>query len=125
MVKGVAKVMLPVTDQERSKRFWTEQLGFSVLVDAPYGDERWLEVAPPNGSPVLVLTVRGADEVRSEPPPHLPHSPVFFGCDDIERTHRELVERGVRFVAPPVQMAFGWWSMFEDCDGTRYALGQW
>jgi predicted enzyme related to lactoylglutathione lyase len=125
MVKGVAKVVVPVADQERSKRFWTEQLGFSVLVDQAYGDQRWLELAPPNGSPVLVLTTRGAGELRTEPSPELPHSPVFFSCDDIERTHREMVDRGVRFAAPPKQMSFGWWSMFEDCEGTRYALGQW
>jgi lactoylglutathione lyase len=125
MVKGVAKVVMSVADAERSKRFWTEHLGFSVLVDQAYGDQRWLEVAPPNGSPVLILAARSAGEQRTEPPPELPHSPVFFSCDDIEHTHRVLVSRGVRLAAPPVQMSFGWWSMFEDCEGTRYALGQW
>jgi predicted enzyme related to lactoylglutathione lyase len=48
---------------------------------------------------------------------------VFFTCDDIERSHRELSERGVRFPAPPTKMDFGWWALFEDPDGTRYALG--
>ena len=27
----------------------------------------------------------------------LPHLPVFFTCDDIEQTHRELSERGGTF----------------------------
>jgi hypothetical protein len=35
----------------------------------------------------------------------------------------ELGERGVRFPAPP-EMHFGWWPMFEDPEGTRFALGQ-
>jgi hypothetical protein len=30
----------------------------------------------------------------------------------------------VSFPEPPAQQFFGWWSMFEDPDGTRYALGQ-
>jgi lactoylglutathione lyase len=124
MVKGVKQIVIPVADQERAKQFWTEKLGFSVVSDQAYGGGRWLEVAPPDGSPVLVLSPRAADEPRREPRPELPHSPVFFTCDDIERTHRELVDRGVRFAAPPVKMPFGWWSMFEDCEGTRYALGQ-
>ncbi len=45
-------------------------------------------------------------------------------CDDIEQTHRELTQRGVRFAAEPVKMEFGWWALFEDPDGTRYALTQ-
>ena len=58
-------------------------------------------------------------------PDELPHSPVFFNCADIEATYRQLSERGVRFPTPPARQHFGWWSLFEDPDGTRYALGQW
>jgi lactoylglutathione lyase len=50
---------------------------------------------------------------------------VFFTREDIQVTYRELTEPGVRFRAPPAEMPFGWCSMFEDDDGTRYALGQW
>jgi hypothetical protein len=35
-----------------------------------------------------------------------------------------LSERGVRFPTPPTKMDFGWWALFEDHEGTRYALGQ-
>ena len=54
----------------------------------------------------------------------LPHSPVLFTCHDIEQTYQELTGRGVRFPTPPTKMPFGWWSLFEDDDGTRYALEQ-
>jgi hypothetical protein len=90
-----------------------------------YGDERWIEVSPPEGGPLLVLSPRAADEPRREVPDELPHSPVFFNCADIEATHRELSQRGVEFSTPPTQQHFGWWALFEDPDGTRYALGQW
>jgi uncharacterized glyoxalase superfamily protein PhnB len=49
---------------------------------------------------------------------------VFFYTDDVEKTYRELTEKGVTFPEPPSKQFFGWWSMFEDPDGTRYALGQ-
>jgi hypothetical protein len=26
---------------------------------------------------------------------------------------------------PPSEQHFGWWSLFEDNEGTRYALGRW
>jgi predicted enzyme related to lactoylglutathione lyase len=125
VISGVAKVVMPVDDQERAKEFWTTRMGFDVTLDAPYGgSERWLEVAPPDRSVTLVLSPRAADEPRREVDEQLPHSPVFFNCEDIRETHRELTERGVSFPAPPAKMPFGWWSMFEDDEGTRYALGQ-
>jgi predicted enzyme related to lactoylglutathione lyase len=64
-------------------------------------------------------------EPRRELPVELPHSPAFFTCADVEATYRKLSARGVRFSSPPQRMHFGWWSLFEDPDGTRYALGQW
>lgn len=124
MISGVAKVIVPVDDQVEALRFWTEALGFTVMVDETYGDERWIEVTPPDRRVVLVLSPRG-DEPRRTPRDQLPHSDLFFTCADIHATSAELTGRGVKFAAPPAQMHFGWWSMFEDCDGTRYALGQW
>jgi lactoylglutathione lyase len=41
-----------------------------------------------------------------------------------DQTYRELCDRGVRFITPPTEMSFGRWSMFEDDEGTRYALHQ-
>ena len=82
MISGVSKIVVPVHDQARAKDFWTTRLGFDVVTDEIHGDERWIEVRPPSGSPVLVL---------SEAPDQLPHSPVFFTCDDLEETHRELM----------------------------------
>jgi predicted enzyme related to lactoylglutathione lyase len=125
VITGVRKIIVPVYDQDRAIAFWTRQLGFALVGDQPYGGDRWIEVSPPDRSVVLVLSRRPADQPRPEVPEELPHSPVFFNCDDIERTHRELAARGVRFPAPPKRMPFGWWAMFEDVDGTRYALGQW
>ena len=124
MISGVGKVILPVDDQERAKQFWTTRVGFEVTTDAPYEDGRWLEVTPPDRSVVLVLSRRSADEPRPEVSETLPHSPVFFTCEDIQQTYRELTERGVKFPASPTEMPFGWWSMFEDDEGTRYALQQ-
>src|SRR6266540_1898004 len=45
-----------------------------------------------------------------------------FYTDDLQQTHKELAARGVQFPVPPVQQPFGWWSIFEDPDGNRFAL---
>lgn len=34
----------------------------------------------------------------------------------------QLSGRDVEFPVPPVQQPFGWWSLFEDPDGNRFAL---
>jgi predicted enzyme related to lactoylglutathione lyase len=125
MITGISKVIVPVDDQDRAKEFWTTLVGFEVATDEAYGDERWIEVSPPNGSPVLVLSPRPPGDARREVPDELPHAPVLFTCEDIHQTHRELRDRRVKFPAPPREMHFGWWALFEDHEATRYALGQW
>jgi catechol 2,3-dioxygenase-like lactoylglutathione lyase family enzyme len=49
-------VTIFVRDQQRSLQFYLEQLGFVLVVDItlPSGD-RWIEVAPPDGSANLAL----------------------------------------------------------------------
>jgi predicted enzyme related to lactoylglutathione lyase len=125
MISSVSKVVVPVADQETAKQFWTGPLGFQLRRDESYRDERWIEVSPSNTGPLLVLTRRSPNEHIPDRPDQLPHSPVFFTCADIAATYRELAERGVNFTLSPQHQHFGWWSLFTDQDGTRYALGQW
>jgi lactoylglutathione lyase len=124
MTISVKQLIVPVDDQERAKAFWTEKMGFEIARDETYGDERWIEVSVPGQSLVLVLSLRTLEEPRYKAPDHLPHSNIFFTCDDVEQTYKELSERGVKFPVRPEKQPYGWWSMFEDHEGTRYALGQ-
>jgi predicted enzyme related to lactoylglutathione lyase len=121
---NVNKLIVPVDNQEKAKEFWTKKMGFEVTRDETYGDERWIEVSPPNQSLVLVLSLRRPDEVRREVPDYLPHSNIFFTSDDIQKTYEELESRGVKFSIKPEKQHFGWWSLFEDQERTRYALMQ-
>ncbi len=125
MITGVSKVVLEVGDQDRAKEFWIETMGFDLVQDAPYGQERWLEVGSPDRAVNMVLELRGeGTHGQAEVPEHLPTSNVMFRCDDLPATHRELAARGVEFPQPPVQQPFGWWSMFNDTEGNRFALEQ-
>ena len=45
-----------VRDQDKSLRFYVEQLGFSLVVDENYdAGARWLMVAPPDGNTLIAL----------------------------------------------------------------------
>ena len=120
MIDGVSKVVIEVDDQARALGFWTRTLGFELCQDMPYGDARWVEVWAPDGGVVLVLSPRRDD--RPSGPEMLPTSNVFFHCNDLAETYEELRRRGVGFPQPPIELSFGWWSMFEDQEGNRFAL---
>ena len=125
MISGVSKVVIEVEDQDRAKRFWTETMGFGLVQDAPYEEERWLEVRSPDRATNLVLELRtGEPAERRVTPDHLPTSNVMFRCDDLTVTYEELSARGVDFPQPPVEQPFGSWSMFDDAEGNRFALEQ-
>jgi lactoylglutathione lyase len=120
MIEGVSKVVIEVDDQARALEFWTETLGFELHQDTPYGEERWVEVRTPDNGLILVLSPRQDD--RPNASHMLPTSNVFFCCDDLPETYEELRSRGVEFTQPPVRLSFGWWSMFQDQEGNRFAL---
>ncbi|PXY26855.1 VOC family protein [Prauserella endophytica] len=125
-IRGVSKVVIGVRDQQRAKRFWTETLGFTVAIDEPYDDKgnRWLEVTAPDGQTTLVLSADPQDAFRAPARDDLPTANFFFYADDIERTYEELSAKGVEFPAKPVKQPWGWWSMFLDSEGNRFALQQ-
>ena len=122
MISGVSKVVVDVDDQDRAKAFWTDVMGFELVQDTPYGDDgtRWLEVRTPDKQTILVLSPRHGE--RPTAPDTLPTSNLFFACEDLQRTYEELSARGVEFPQPPAQLSFGWWSLFNDSEGTRFAL---
>ena len=89
-----------VRDQDRSLRFFVEQLGFSVAFDTRVqSGERWVGVAPPDGSAILSLIV---------PEPNSPQykligraTNVVFVTEDVTAKFQEWSKRGVRFSTPP------------------------
>jgi predicted enzyme related to lactoylglutathione lyase len=121
VIEGVSQGIVEVEDQDRALTFWTETVGFELAQDAPYGEAgRWLEVRTRDKATVLVLRLRHGD--RPTAPKALPTSNIFFYCDDLQRTYDELRVRGVEFPQPPVRQSWGWWSMFQDQEGNRFAL---
>jgi lactoylglutathione lyase len=120
VIEGVSKVVIDVDDQARALRFWTTTLGFELHQDTTRGEERWLEVGTPDTRLILVLSPRQDKRPRASQP--LPTSNVVFYCDDLAKTYEDLRSRGVEFPQAPVELSFGWWSLFQDQEGNRFAL---
>jgi catechol 2,3-dioxygenase-like lactoylglutathione lyase family enzyme len=80
-------VVVPVSDQDRAKAFYTEQAGFQVDVDRQISpDFRVVQVTPP-GSACSITLMRNTEAPGSVQGLHLVVS-------DIEAAWAELVERG-------------------------------
>lgn len=111
-----------VRDQERSIRFFVDQLGFTLIADVTFASgNRWVEVAPPDGTAVLALVIPRTDwnEERFIGNSGL----VTFLTEDVEAKYREWSERGVHFPIPPQSPAWGGtFCRFEDVDGNAFAL---
>jgi len=119
MLKRLKFVSIPVRDQDRALEFWTRKIGFQVATDQPMGNgQRWIELRVPGGGAGLALFT---------PPEHESRIGTFQGisfvADDVERTHRELTERGVQFAQPPKKESWGWSAIFQDPDGNSFVIG--
>jgi serine phosphatase RsbU (regulator of sigma subunit)/catechol 2,3-dioxygenase-like lactoylglutathione lyase family enzyme len=115
-------VSVYVRDQERSMRFFVDQLGFKLVVDARFASgNRWIEVAPPDGTAVLALVRPLAGFNEDDLVGH--SGLVTFITEDVDAKYREWSARGVKFTVPPQTPAWGGkFCRFEDVDGNMFAL---
>jgi serine phosphatase RsbU (regulator of sigma subunit) len=99
-----------------------DQLGFELILDSRLSSgQRWLEVAPPDGSANLALVVPKPDE----PEYNLigGYRWILFMTEDVHAKYKEWSERGVHFVSPPeTPMWGGTYTRFEDPDGNQFGL---
>jgi len=89
-----------VRDQEKSLRFYLDQLGFDLAFDARLqSGERWVAVSPPDGSAVLTLVAPDPESVEYK----LIGRPtsVVFVTEDVPAKYREWSRRGVKFRHTP------------------------
>ena len=112
-------VPIPVTDVDRAKRFYTEQLGFVADVDVtPADGVRVVQLTPP-GSACSIGLGTGLDAYEAAPGSI---RALHLVVEDIEKARAELVGRGV--VVGPVQDVGGGvkYAGFSDPDGNSMTL---
>jgi len=115
-------VIIYVRDQERSLRFYVDQLGFRVAVDHQFSDgQRWIEVAPPDGNAHIGLALLQPEDDAEKL--IRPEARVWFITEDVNRKYEEWKGRGIQFRYPPEVPAWGGiHTRFEDPDGNSFGL---
>jgi predicted enzyme related to lactoylglutathione lyase len=109
-------VAVPVTDVDRAKAFYTEQVGFNADHDVSPNDEiRFVQLTPP-GSACSIAIGRGI--VDSEPGSVAGLQMVVSSAAD---AHADLAGRGVE-VSDVQEFPWGRFVFFSDPDGNRWAV---
>jgi catechol 2,3-dioxygenase-like lactoylglutathione lyase family enzyme len=123
-------VLIPVTDIDRAKAFYTEQAGFNLDVDTePSPEFRVVQMTPP-GSACSITIGRGLTDAAPGS-----YRGTHLVVTDIEAARAELVGRGVkvsdiRHMTPegwqpgpdPAHADFNSFADFADPDGNTWVL---
>jgi predicted enzyme related to lactoylglutathione lyase len=107
---------LPISDPDRSKAFYVDTLGFTLLSDTQMGDMRWLQVQPGSGQTSITLVTWF---------PTMPAGSTkgtVLETDDLDGDIELLRSRGVVIEGGPEQAPWGRFVTFDDPDGNGLVL---
>ena len=123
-VKSLAAVTLVVRDYDEAIAWFTRVLGYTLLEDTPLNDtKRWVRVAPSQGGTALLLAKAANDGQSAHVGDQTGGRVAFFlDTDDFARDHAAFLSRGVTFVEPPRDEAYGKVAVFTDLYGNRWDL---
>ena len=125
----VTIISIPVRDQEKALKFYTEKLGFVKKLDIPLdGGNRWLTL--------VSKEAQDGPEVLLEPAPnHFEPAKVYqealfdagipytqFDVDNVQDEYERLVKLGVEFSVKPTQMGTVKIAVFDDTCGNNIQL---
>ena len=111
-------VAVPVSDVDRAKAFYADQVGFAVDHDHQVADDlRFVQLTPPGSHCSIAIGTGVTDtapgSVRG----------LQLVVDDIDAAHAELAGRGVD-VSPVQDFPWGRFVFFADPDGNGWAVQQ-
>lgn len=111
-------VAIPVSDVDRAKSFYTEQVGFHADHDHRVNENlRFVQLTPP-GSACSIALGTGLTDM---PPGSV--KGLQLVVSDIKAAHAVLTERGIA-VSEVQEFPWGWFVFFSDPDGNRWAVQQ-
>ena len=111
-------VIVPVSDVDRAKAFYTEKAGFDVDHDRSFSEDMRIVQLTPPGSACSIAIGSGLSD--GEPGSW---QGLQLVVSDIEAAHAELVGRGAE-VSEVQRFEWGSFVFFEDPDGNGWAVQQ-
>jgi predicted enzyme related to lactoylglutathione lyase len=111
-------IAVPVSDVDRAKAFYSDQVGFHVDHDHTVSDQIRFVQLTPDGSACSIALGQGITDAA---PGSVAGLQLVVA--DIEAAHAELAGRGVE-VSDVQDFPWGRFVFFSDLDGNRWAVQQ-
>ena len=119
---------VPVDDQAKALRFYTEILGFQKKHDIPMGEHRWITLVSPEDPDGVELCLEPDEHPAVKPfkaalvEDGIPFT--SFAVRDIAAEHKRLESLGVRFTQPPVEYGTVTAAVFDDTCGNLIQIAE-
>ena len=118
MISKIKFLGIPVADQDRALRFYTEKLGFEVVGDVPFDEkQRWITLSIPGAETYITLFTPPGQEDRVGS-----FVNMAYQAPDLQKLYEELTAKGVDVVKPPTAQAWGAYALFKDSEGNTFCV---
>jgi predicted enzyme related to lactoylglutathione lyase len=112
---------LPVTNQDRAIKFFTEKVGLLVDRDAPYQTGwRWVELAIPGAETKILFSQRPDENPRENPS-------LVLVTGDVRKSHETLKAKGVNFTQEPQEAPWSpgqLYALFRDSENNTILIAE-
>ena len=121
--RSVGAVAILVPDYQEAIEYFVDTLGFTLLEDTRFSDEkRWVLVSPGSGTSLLLAKAKGERQRAAIGNQTGGRVFLFLTTDDFWRDYRMYLTRGVEFLEEPRHEEYGMVAVFADRYGNRWDL---
>ncbi|MEK3975891.1 VOC family protein [Psychrobacillus sp. FSL K6-1267] len=122
MLSKIGQIMLYVNNQDNAVKFWTENLGFTVIAEESNDQGfRWIEIAPINGAETSLILHNKDFVSKMSPGLNLDTPSLMFFTEDIEQLYNDLLNKKIT-VGEIVNMPTGRVFNFADNEENYFAV---
>lgn len=120
MINKIGQVMLYVSNQDESRDFWTEKLGFEVISEETNGPVRWIEIAPKGATTSIVLHNKEF-VAQMNPEVNLGTPSLMYFTENLDQLYRDLASKNIT-VGKIVELPSGRVFNFADNEENYFAV---
>lgn len=130
MITNVSLVTIYCNDQEATKRFYVDILGFAEHTDVTMGDGfRWVSVSHPDQPELQITLMKPGPPLDEEMTTAISRAlakgtmgGLGLRVDDCQKTFEDLSAKGVEFLQEPAERPYGVEAVCRDNSGNWLVL---
>ncbi|EST10403.1 VOC family protein [Sporolactobacillus laevolacticus] len=122
MIHKLGQVMLYVTNQDDSLKFWTEKAGFHLVSKEDNGQGlRWFEIAPSEEAETSIVLHNKELIAKMQPELNLGAPSLLFFTENLDALYKNFTDKNIT-VGDIVTMPTGRVFNFADNEGNYFAV---